>query len=386
MNLKNIILLILYTIPAFILKILNVRFPNFNLKHIGHLLAEPDCYVKEVKLGLTKKYHMIILAPDKIVANQAALNYWAKYFIIIRNKFLIKILYFFVIHNFTKYSVNHYISETNKFATFSSIQGKWNNNFPVLSINDLDNIRGKLMLKILGINENDWYICINSRDGGYRKTDESVHSFRNSNIEDFSLAITEVIKLGGKCINMGGKNSLQYCNKIDGLIDYAHHEINQDWLDLYISANCLFYLGDNSGPSIMSFVFGRRLATVNMAPLGTANHFGANDIGIPKLYKKIGTNNLLSFAEILNTEVGNFRDSNDFINAGIELINNTPEEILDLFIEQFLNIASTGYNYTIDDELLQEKYKLLITQKHYAYGSTSRIGAKFLKKYNYLLN
>jgi hypothetical protein len=83
--------------------------------------------------------------------------------------------------------------------------------------------------------------------------------------------------------------------------------------------------------------------------------------------------------------MANFRYSSDFKLAGIELVNNTPEDIKELAIEQFERTGNPDFSYSDEDEALQIRFRALYKPGHYSYGSASRIGRSFLTRYQHLL-
>ena len=374
----------IYLIPAAVLKVFNFRVPNFYITRIGHLLAEPDCYLKEERLGLIPKHRIIMLASKRWVANQATLWYWRQYFIVVTSPMIIRLLRPFSWHPLTRLDVSKYVGAINETAVFPKIQALWADRPPLLNINQEDICRGQKALGEIGVPSGTWFVCIHSREGGYSPSDEHVHNFRNSCFEDYSMAIEHIISLGGMCIMMGDP-TMRPASKMEGLVDYAHHPIRCDWLDLYIAANCRFFLGNTSGAFYMSSVFGVPVACANMTPLGAVFPCGKKDIGIPKLYKDTFSGRLLSFKEILDSPASNFRYSSEFNAAGLELVNNSPEEIKDLAIEQLERIASPNFVYDKQDEALQIRFRELFRPGHYMYGSASRVGRAFLKQYQHLL-
>jgi putative glycosyltransferase (TIGR04372 family) len=382
--LKWLVLFGIYSPPAFILRLLNFRFGNFFVNRIGHLLSEPDCYLKEERLGLIPKRRIIMLAPKNQVANQAVLRYWRQYFFVLTNSMIERLLRPFSRHPLTALDVSKYCVAINGTAESYKVQALWSDSPPLLKINPEDICRGEKALAEIGLPRGTWFVCVHSRDGGYSPKDEPFHSYRNSNFEDYRMAIEFISSQGGVCIAMGD-SSMQPIPKMTNLIDYAHDPIRNDWLDLYIAANCRFFLGNTSGAFIMSSVFGVSVACANMAPFSAQFPFGNKDIGIPKLYKKTSSGRLLPFKEILDSPMGNFRYSSDFNSAGIELIDNSPEDILDLAIEQFERTTDPDFVYNKKDDVLQRRFRDLYKPGHYSYGSASRIGRAFLNNYQYLL-
>ena len=171
--------------------------------------------------------------------------------------------------------------------------------------------------------------------------------------------------------------------QIDGLIDYALGPHKSDFMDVFLCSECLFFLGSNSGLFEISTVFGTPAALSNMCPITSLSR-GMHDISIPMMHSKSGQNDLLSFSEIMDTEIANFRYTDDYKKAGIDLIPNTKEEILELVTEQFQKVTNS-FVLSEANEVLQKKYKALFKPGHYGYGYASKIGKKFLERYSDLL-
>ncbi len=379
----------LFLIPKLILRILNdrvinIRFlKNMNTARIGHLCAEPDCYIKEELLGLHPKYFTIAFAPKNTVANAYLLKYWSQYIKFITNPYLCRILKRFMSYPSLEYDVQRYCVAINKTADIVKIQTLWCDCAPLLKIKSEDILRGENYLKKMGLPSGAWYVCVHSREGGYSPSDEHWHSFRNSEIESYFQAMKEIVKRGGWCIRMGDPSSRKL-PAMDNVIDYAHSVYRAEWLDIYIAARCKYFLGSCSGAFGISSVFGVPVALANMAPLSVTLPHGVKDVGIPKLMRMMSSGKMLTFNEIFSSPVGNARHTEIFEREGVELLDNTPEDILDLSLEQLERVNGT-IQYTEEDENLQNKFKSLMRPGHYTYGSASRIGRGFLRKYRHLL-
>jgi putative glycosyltransferase (TIGR04372 family) len=212
--------------------------------------------------------------------------------------------------------------------------------------------------------------------------DEHLHSYRNLSIADFEKAVAYISSKGGVCIRMGDA-SMTAAPKMRGLIDYALSDFKQDWMDLFLAANCVFFLGSNSGAYTMSSAFGRPAALAGVAPLSSLA-IGINDISIPMLYKSEESGQILNFREVMQSKLAILRSTTDFEESRISLVQNTPEDILDLTMEQLERVRGTHIVST-DDEIRQRQFKVLLKPGHYCYGTISRIGNQFLKKYKNLL-
>jgi putative glycosyltransferase (TIGR04372 family) len=376
--------LIVYFLPALTLRLLNFRVPDFFITRIGHLLLEPECLIKEEMLGLRPKRNYIMLASSRRVANKAVLKYWERYFHVISSPVLVKLMRPLMRHPLTRLAVEDYAA-TSRSARFAAIQAMWSDRAPLLTLTESDVARGEAALRELGVPQGAWFVCVHSREGGYSTYDEHKHRFRNSNIESYMLAIEYIVSRGGWCIRLGD-SSMRRAPSMAGLIDYAHHPAKSDWLDIFLGAKARFFLGNASGALHLSATFGVPVACANMAPMAVVFPFGERDIGIPKLYRRRASGGMMSFKEVLSSQMADFRRASEFDQASIELVDNSPEEIRDLAAEQYEFTAGTHTRvYNDDDQVLQARFKALFRPGHYTYGSSSRIGRAFLRCHRDLL-
>ena len=88
--------------------------------------------------------------------------------------------------------------------------------------------------------------------------------------------------------------------------------------------------------------------------------------------------------EILESGASKFDRTEQFEKMGIELINNTPQEILDVVDEMEKRLNGTWQGNDEDDEL-QRRFWIHFVSSDF-YGSIrSRIGSKFLRENKNLL-
>jgi len=376
--------LIYYPIAA-VFKMLSIKTPHFYVDRIGHLLVDPDSFLKEYYLLNGSFPRCLLIAPkslDGLPINQTILDYWNKYFIVIKNPILARIFLPLCFHPLLK-SEEKYAATQFDTSSIYEINNKWGDRDPLLKITVEDFKVGKNILMQMGLQENDWFVCVHARESGFDKQSrEHFDDHRNINIESFMPSIQYIINQGGKCIRMGD-SSMPPCPKVDGLIDYAIGPYKSDFMDVFLCSESLFFLGSNSGIFEISTGFGTPVAISNMSPL-TSLPRGRHDLSIPMMHSKSGQNDLLSFSEIMNSDIAHYRVANNFKKAGIKLIPNSKEEILELATEQFQKVTNS-FIQDKDNGLLQKKYKNLFKPGHYGFGYASKIGEKFLKRYSDLL-
>jgi putative glycosyltransferase (TIGR04372 family) len=169
-----------------------------------------------------------------------------------------------------------------------------------------------------------------------------------------------------------------------GVIDYANSKAKSDWMDVFLCANCKFFLGNSSGLCFLAAIFGVHSALANMIPVSGALPVGRGDVGIPKLLRSRKSGQLLSYRDVLASPVSNFRYASQYEEADITVEENAPEDIRDLTLEILARVSGTGIDDAADDRL-QEKFQQMMRPGHYSFGADSRIGRDFLRKYARLL-
>ena len=368
---------------AFVLRYLNVRVLPVYVSRIGHLAIEVDCYLKEERLGLHPRYKAVLCAPADGVANCRLIDYWSSYVRVIKSPWVLYVLKPITSQKILQFDVHKYGSVINDTAIYSLIQKKWADRPPLLSLKPDDIARGEQRLRDLGIPMDAWFVCVHSREGGYSPQDEHLHSYRNSDIDTYVPAMQAIVERGGWCVRIGDP-SMKKLSSMPNVVDYAHHSLRADWMDLFLCARCRFFLGNSSGAFLMASIFGVPVALANLLPISTVLPYGRKDLGIPKLLKSAKEQRLLTFPEVLGSTIGNMRYGNEYQQAGIDIIDNTPEDILGLALEQ-LDKTEGQALYTAIDEDLQTRFKALMNPGHYTYGSEARIGRAFLSKHVALL-
>lgn len=351
---------------------------------IGHLAAEMDCFLKERALGRLPKRHWFVLAPPRRTANRHLIEYWRSHVTIVESPLLCSVLGVMSWWWLMKLGVSHYVLDLNRSAAYYAVNAEWGDRKPVLELSQADGARGWQMLESMGIPSGSWFVCLHAREGGYSPADEFTHAHRNSDVLKLIPAIELITSLGGWCIRMGDP-SAKPLPPMDRVVDYAHHPARCDWMDIFLCASCRFFVGNSSGLYIVGTVFGIPCALANLIPVPTLGYF-ARDISIPKLlrHRGEGEGHYLPFKEIFSSPLADYRLAKLYRDAGIEAEENSAEDICDL-VAEMLDRLQGKFVETDEDRELQQRYMSLFRPGHYAYAAASRVGAAFLRKYQYLL-
>lgn len=378
LKLSTFITGILLTPIAIFFHILGYRYVNVFTDRIGHLAIEPDCLLKEQKLLLIPPRKWILLAPPDRIANEHLLAYWNTEFKVIRSSvscFLIKSMAFF---GLMLHDVSSYARVQNRSQKSYQVFSQWGARPSLLILSNSDLAWRKLAFKKLGLPENAWFVCLHAREGGYSPIDESIQSYRNSSIENYLPAIRYITSRGGWIIRIGDK-SMKSIPDMENVIDYAHHPIKSDRLDIILCASCKFMLGSTSGISLVSNIFGVPVAVANLAPPADL-WFGTKDISIPKRIWSHNLQRYLSFEESLEYPHGCYRYAEDFISSGLELIENEPDDILELTKEMMFRLSNREFELP-EDTLSKSLYNKKFDERYPSLYSCSHLGASFYNKY-----
>ena len=350
---------------------------------IGHLAGEIDLWLREHALAAepTKK-HVLILNADE-AANAHFLAYCQEHF-----QFVIsKQLWTFLLHTFPKLkSCYHmrkdYFHAFDESAKCYPIYASWADRPPLFKLNATDRTHLSTTLSNWGFGANDWFVCIHNREKGYSPGDDSLHDYRNANIETFTLAIQEIVSRGGWVIRMGDP-SMTPLPKMEHVVDYAHSEFRNPRLDVLLCASARCFIGCSSGLAFLATAFGVPVAMVNLTPMSTLAP-GALDLSIPKLYYAEDEKRTLTFEEVLSSDLGNLRFSHEYRDLGVRILDNDAEDILAI-TKEILESTSEKRPRDEENDRLQAAFLSLIKPGHYGFGSTARVGRAFLSKHHDLL-
>ena len=350
--------------------------------HIGHLAADVDTFLKEERLGLLPKRHRFLTAPAGRVANHHMLSYWREFLPIISDPWAAFTLELISRRWLMREDLSRYVSGYFGTQDIYRINRLWGVREPILQLSEVDRIWGMSELQRLGLNEGQWFVCVHVREGSYIPKNEVIQAHRNGNISNVIPAMQEIVRRGGVCIRMGdsGMTSLP---SIPGVLDYAHSPAKSDRLDVVLCALARFFLGNTSGLSLVSTVFGVPVAQANMIPMETLG-VRPCDLSMPKLLWSESLGRYLRFDEIMGSEIGGYFFTHQYQQAGIRVEESSSEDILDL-VTEMLDRIGQSFIETPEEAQLQASYFSLFKSGHYSYGSMARVSCGFLRRHRDLL-
>ena len=347
---------LLITLPLslfFILLILLVRVFSIKIRvgflkndRIGHFAANTELNILE------KKYYNInsldlYYFPRKKTCNTVLSNLWKRHLVILPRYILRPIDLIFRNFKFFKtFSCGITYNEDRDILNLLEI-------FPTtLSWTKDEEIYGYQELAKMGINKYDKFICLNVRDYAYLnsiyKSNSEYHNYRNCDINNYIKAIKYLNDLGYFVIRMGAKVNKKVNYQNVRFIDYAFDGYRTEFMDIFLGSNCFFCITTSSGFDAIPSIFRKPILYTNVTPVGYFMTFQKNIIITPKNHFSIPLKRYLTFNEILNSNLFLSLNSLDFENSGVQLIENTPDELTNAVIDQLEMLENIGNFNKID--------------------------------------
>lgn len=261
---------------------------------------------------------------------------------------------------------------------------------PHLKFTSEEEIRGEEGLRKMGIPIGAKFVCLIGRDSSYLSSylpnhKFEYHNYRDSDIQNFVLAAKTLADRGIYLIRMGAKVNEALNTTHPKVIDYASNGMRSDFMDIYLAAKSMFCLSACAGFESVPAIFRRPIARVNMVPIGYLTTFFDRSLSIFKHHFDNEKNYKLTLSEIFNRDLGHSLAFSCFESKGVNLIENTPEEIRDLALEMFERLEFTWQSHTDDEKLQRRFWKLFPTDTLGKNGNQlhgiifDRIGSKFLR-------
>ncbi|MBX9963563.1 MAG: TIGR04372 family glycosyltransferase [Burkholderiales bacterium] len=362
--------------------LLGYRRVPINVRRIGHLACEFDALLKEQGLGRLPVRKWFVVAPEGLATNPCLLDYWRRLVPVVRRRGLGLLLEAMGRHGLMVQDNDRHMLALTGRADYYSILAEWADRPPLLKLEDSHRTEGWNVLRLMGMPEGAWFVCVHAREAGFSVQDETAHAHRNSDINLLVPAMREIRRRGGWIVRMGDP-SMRPLPSMDGVIDYALHPLRSDRMDVFLCAEARFFVGNTSGLFVVATVFGRPSALANMVPTSHLA-FAPGDISIPKLIWSKSQQRYLTFAELFAGPAANFRLAKLFTQAGLRADENSAEDLLELVVEM-LDRQAGLFVESDADRSRQQQFRALLNPHHYCHGTASSLGSRFLERHPELL-
>ncbi len=356
---KLLIRIISYVIFALlnILKpIIKVKIGRIHANRIGHLGYNLDNYLTFTS---NKNKLFTFFCYDEPISNIYLFNILKKNKrIFFSNK--IKFLYFEILEINSKSSL--LVSFKDELHPAYSFVSSSKRNIPVI-----DNL--STLKEFLSENKiKKKYICIHNRDNQYLDrenfNDQNFHEFRDYKIQDLESSVRFLTDKGYCVIRIGKKNKDKLDIKNENYFDLTNDYYNEA-LQIQLIENCLFFVGCNSGVTIVPRLFRKPTLIINYIPfnLYEMTAWSAKSIFLPKKILNKSNNKILSFKEMNDLDYTIHNKKDFFSEMNLKVVSNTSEEILKS-VEEMLSFVENNFIRSREVEELNDKFWL-----HFQYNN-----------------
>lgn len=325
---KSVFFILILGLIKLLKPLVIVRFGSLFVSRLGHLTGNTECYLAEKKSGINRPKRVFdIWCPIGKPANKQLLKMY-------RRVMPVSNLGTHLLLTCQKFGwfTDHTFSDSNWGRDIHNAMEKYP---PFLKFTKEEERRGEEMLRALGIPEGSKWVCIASRDSMYLKAvephvDYSYHDFRNSDIQNYREAAVALIDKGYYVLRMGRFVESPMRLQSPKFIDYACHPLRCDFLDVYLGAKCDFTISNGLGFDGIPMIFRRPICFVNEAPYEYLSTW-IPGLVIWKHHEKDGKR--MKPSEIVKSGAGLFHTSQQYKDAGITLVENSPAEIIEAALE-----------------------------------------------------
>ena len=389
-NIEKIIKTIISMPGGILLLVIGYRLIRISLDctRIGHLALEIDCLIKEIQLGKRKKRKYVLFYDPHTIANKSFIDLLPSYIKVYPLiGWRLRIAHLLLDSVVSREPVHNYLAVMYKTAEVYNINAHWDRKNPVFHVPFKWELDKKVFFEKWGLPNEAEYVCIHAREGLYSPVDEHAHSKRNVEIDSYKTAVEYLVSRGLVVIRMGDSTMTPLDDWGSMVYDYATCNDRMPWLDLALSSGCLFFLGVSSGASLMASIFGKPVASVGMSlPFNFSQSGFSDDIGIPKLFRHKITKDYLDFSLMFEMGLSEFRVADEIHQTEYELVENSPTDITEVVEEMYLRLKNAWIEEPEDHILQQKMHALLRPGISFSYGTASRCGALFLRRYKHLLD
>lgn len=349
-----------------------VRIGVLWTQRIGHLAGNVEIYLCERDAGIRPKSFDIWCAPGNPCSKQL-LKMWSRVLHIDRTGFaqmVLKLNRLFDGHQRTE------IPSGNIDRDVNNLLEKYP---PRLSFTPEEEKQGQAGLERMGIPKGAKWVCLIVRDNAYLPQ-LTYHSYRDSDIDTYIAAVLALAERGYYVLRMGAKVAVPLRVKHPRVIDFSAKY--DDFMSIYLGAHCAFCVSNGCGFDAIPVIFRRPICYVNYVPIEYLQTYNPGSLAIWKHHMKDGKRMTLS--EIYESGAGQFLQTGEYRDAGITLVDNTPEEIKTV-VEEMVDDVEYGMIYSTDEneDFWQSFPRSITTHTNTPlHGEIRmRIGREFLKGY-----
>lgn len=362
-----------------------IRWDKLPGPRIGHFAAYPEIYLCERDFGFNvpKQHHVDLFSIDKPVCNHQLAKMWKRILRVWPNWIVSSLRRCNSIIPGGKLHQICHDSHSDR-----DIHNLMDQCSPHLQFTAEEENRGSAELTKIGIPKNMPFVCLIVRDAaylaGHQAKDWSYLDYRDSNIGSYLLAAEALADMGYFVIRMGARVNQSLKSTNPKVIDYATNSMRSDFMDIYLGSKCQFCISTSTGFDAVPLIFRRPIVFVNIVPIGYLHTSSAKNISIIRHHFDTRNGQAMTLKEIFAHGVGFSLRTSDYESRGIQLVENSAEEISEVVIEMAKRLEGIWQKGPDDDDLQSKFWRIFPTEAVDTYKLPlhglvrSRIGSHFL--------
>ncbi len=356
----------------------------FVYKAIGEMFQFFDMLVKARGLKLLPNLEFVFLNHERVFLNEAALHYWGRHVTIVGDADEIADLrerHKPCVMNWEFFPLGDEPGAYRESA-WHAINYRWvrQGRAPLLKLGEKHRRDGRRTLARMGVPEDAWFVTFHIRESGFHaEKDGHYNNPRNSRVEDYFPAMRRVVERGGWVVRIGDR-TMTPLPPMENVVDYATSDFKDPWMDLFLSADCRFFVATQSGMAQLPPTFG--------TPIVFTNYFAERfyrildgDLFIHRILHNVETGEDIDFRTMFNSPLVDEPFTEVLAKRGIEIRPNTADEIVEVVDEMFRALEGSQA-YDNEDDRLAERYFQAVSYR--GRHSMGRPGQAFLRRYQYL--
>ncbi len=221
----------------------------------------------------------------------------------------------------------------------------------------------KNWLRAQGWKDGEPFVCLLVRDSAFLANDPlsafsddneklwSYHDYRNSNIDTYVPAVQWLLDQNIWVLRMGALMKTPMPLQHERFIDYAFSPTRSDLLDIWLFSNSKGIISTATGLDQLACIYHVPLLIVNAMPLGCLYSF-SEVMWVSKNLRHMDTRKSLTLTETLDNE---HYASQDYVNAGLEIIDLNEQEIL-LVVQEFWQRITDIWVESVEASALQTRF------------------------------
>jgi len=382
-SLRYLFLIIFFPLTiifAFFIKLIRpvllIRWARLDNAKFGHFATNVEIYLLEKKFAIDKpkeNYIDFFYKPELKISNKQLDKMWKKKLII---------LPWFIIYplEWCRQKNLLFKNENYFFTTSKDRYNLYDKTKPILSFSKKEKKRGFEFLRKIGLPENTRFVCMHVRDGAYHPQKSfAYHDYRNCDVENFKSACKFLSSKNIYVIRMGSKVGKKISYSDPKIIDYATNGMRTDFLDIFLSSECLFWISTGSGIDQMSKLFRKPHLNVNQVPIGHVATYQKKSLIVFKHFFDKKTNDKLNIDMLKLKNLCFATTADEFENKNVVIRENNENEIKSATKEIFFRVDNNFWDMWDETKDKQKKFwNKFPYQKEFHGKIVANIGKEFL--------